>query len=330
MNQWSADFWWVMATISLIGSALYSGLETGIYRLNRVRLQIRHHENNPPARILHRLVHRPMALLSTLLIGNNITNYIGTASLAMILEHRGLADWQVIVVNVLLVTPALLVLGEVLPKDLFSAHSDQLTYPFARFLDWSQKLFWCSGLLPLTEAFSNLTCRLLGISDRRLPFHPRRQVELMVKEGVGRGLLSDEQSAIVERVLELDSLTIADEMVPWEQVSTVRMQDPATIMWDLADRTSYARFPVIDDTGAVRGVIRVNDALVHDRKSCPPLTDLMTAPLELDAEAPLRAALTTLQSQRTAMAMVTRQGNPVGIVTVKDLVEPIIGELASW
>lgn len=330
MNPWPIGIWWALAVIGLIGSALYSGLETGIYSINRVRLQIRHHEHHIAARILHRLVQQPMALLGTLLIGNNMTNYMGTASLAMILEHRGLEDWQVIVINILLVTPALLVFGEVLPKDLFRAHSDQLTYPFARFLNLSRKLFWCVGLLPLTQVSYHLMSHLLGISERGVPFHPRRQVELLVKEGVGRGLLSDEQSAIIDRVLELGTLTISDEMVAWNQVSTVSTDDPQTVMWDLADRTSHSRFPVVDATGTVRGVVSVRDALVHDRQSCPPLCDLMRPPLMLDAGTPLRAALATLQTRHTAMAVVTSQDQPVGIVTVKDLIEPIVGELASW
>lgn len=316
--------------IGLAGSAVYSGLETGIYTLNRVRLQIRHNENKTAARILQRLVHQPIALLSTLLIGNNLTNYMGTASLAVILQHSGLDSWQVVFVNIIVITPLLLIFGEVLPKDLFSAHSDQLTYPFARFLDLSRRLFWWCGLLPLTATFNKLLSRLLGIDHMRTPFHPRRQVELLVKESVGYGLLSDEQSAIFGRVLELGSRTVADEMIPWDQVATVRDDHDPSIMWDLAHRTSHARFPAVDASGAVQGIISVYDALVHDKGACPPLRQLMMPAVTLDATTPLRTALTTLQTKHKALAVVTNQDKPVGVVTIKDLVESITGELTSW
>jgi len=330
MSDSQTGWWWVLMAIGLIGSALYSGLETGVYRINRVRLQILAHQTQRSAHILHRLIHRPSTLLSTLLIGNNIANYLGTASLAVILGHWGLNDWQVIVVNVLAITPLLLIFGETLPKDLFSAHTDRLTYRFASFLDMSRKVFFFCGLLPITEAFSRLASRLLRVPLHDMSFHPRRQVELLVKEGVGRGLLSDEQSAIVERVLELSTHSVCDEMTPWERVTKVNADDPPSVMWDLADRTSHTRFPLVDSAGVVLGVVNVYDALVHDQATCPPLHELMSKPLSLDAQAPLRSALTTLQTTHTPLAIVTRQNKPVGVVTIKDLVEPITGELASW
>ena len=77
-------FWSVMMALGLAGSAIYSGLETGAYSLNRVRLQVLSHKNNKAARLLERLVTRPVLLLSTLLIGNNLTNYMGTAGLTVL------------------------------------------------------------------------------------------------------------------------------------------------------------------------------------------------------------------------------------------------------
>ena len=143
-------------------------------------------------------------------------------------------------------------------------------------------------------------------------------------------MLSDEQSAIVGRVLELGTRSVADEMVSWDQVTTIGIDDPPQVMWDLANRTSHARFPVTDTTGAVRGVVSVYDCLIHKQASCPPLRHLMTPATTLDINTPLRAALTQLQTQHAALAVVTSQGKPVGVATVKDLVEPITGELASW
>ncbi len=322
--------WWILLAVGVLGSALYSGIETGVYRINRVRLQILHHQKQRSARVLHDLILRPTSLLGTLLIGNNVANYLGTASLAMILDHWGIADWEAILINVLVVSPLLLVFGETLPKDMFAAYTDLLTYRFAGFLNVSRRLFFFTGLLPLTEAFSKLMARALGVPISEASFHPRRQVELLVQEGVGQGLLSDEQSAIVERVLDLATRSVVDEMVPWARVTKVRVSGSPSVIWKLADHTSFSRFPVTDKSGAVLGVISVIEALRHTPDRCPPLEQLMTPPLLLDAATPLRTALTTLQTKRTPFAIVTRKAKPIGIVTIKDLVEPITGELMSW
>ena len=329
MSMWETALWWGVMSAGLIGSALYSGLETGAYRLNRVRLQIFEHQGRRSAHTLGRLLHQRVVLLSTLLIGNNTANYLGTVGLTVILQQWGWSDGKVILFNVLMITPLILVFGETLPKDLFAAYSDKLMYRFAAFLQGSRWLFTLTGILPLVVAFSHLLTRLLG-GQRLNALHPRRQVHALVQEGVGHGVLSDAQSAIVERVLALSKLRVADEMVPWKRVIKVRVSDPQSVLWDLADRTSFSWFPMVDRSGQAVGLIRVRDALVHQPALCPPLRDLMTPVQSIDAATPLREALSMIQTQRLAMAIVTRQGKPVGIVTIKDLLEPITGELVSW
>lgn len=330
MTAMQVVIWWSLLLLGLLGSALYSGLETGAYSMNRVRLQILDHRRFHSARVLHGLLKNPVTLLSTLLIGNNVANYLGTMGMAVILEDWGLNDWQVIIVNVLIVTPLLLVFGETLPKDLFSAHSDKLMYRFAWFLEWSRRLFTWVGVLPAVRVISQTLSRLLREGRQVTPFHARRQVQLLVKEGVGHGVLSDEQSAIVERVLALSSRTILEEAVPWKRVMRVRVSDPPAKLWELADRTSFSRFPVVDDADRPVGLLSIYDALLHTPDTCPPVRELMKPLTLLDAKTALQSGLAAMQAQRVAMVIVMQRRRAVGVVTVKDLVEPITGELASW
>jgi putative hemolysin len=118
-------------------------------------------------------------------------------------------------------------------------------------------------------------------------------------------------------------------MVPWGEVIKVKADDAPAVLWDLAERTSVSRFPVIEG-GAVIGVVSLYDALQHDRAACPPIRQLARPAMRLDAGMPLRPALMQLQTGHAAMAIVTERDKPLGVVTVKDLVEPITGELASW
>lgn len=323
--------WFALMLLSFAASGFYSGTETGAYSLNRIRLHILYRRGDPRARQLHHLLDNPTLLLSTVLVGTNLANYIGTASLAVILESRGLSNWQNIVLNTLIVTPTLFIFCETLPKDLFAAYCDKLMYPLARFLAVSRWLFTFSGLVPIVSHFSRFIMRTLGAGGRVNPFHPRRQIKLLVKEGVGYGLLSDEQSALVERVLDLANRTVGDEMVPWPNVLTVKFDQPASTLWSLADQTSRSRFPVVDDAGQVAGVLDITDALMHERESCPPIAELMQPASKLPATMPVRQALRTMRSQNLGLALVTDQRQHVlGIVTIKDLIEAVTGELTTW
>lgn len=323
--------WWCMAIAGFCASAVFSGLETGVYSLNRVRLHLRSDLGHRSARLLYPMVRRPERILITLLVGNNIANNLATSSTGVLLQKAGWSTWQIVILDVIIVTPILFVFGETLPKDLFAAHADRLVYPFGRPLYALHRLFTWIGLLPLIALFSNVVMRVLGSKQRVQPFQPRLQVQTLVQqEGLGTGLLSDVQSEMIERVLTLNKRRLRDEMVPWSQVITIDADASPAAVWDLADEQSRSRYPLADKQGQVVGIVSVYDALRYTRQTCPPLRQLAKPAITMDADKPLRAALLDLRKAGVAMAIVTSQGKPVGIVTMKDLVEPITGELSSW
>ena len=333
MSTGELTVWLSLMLLGFAGSALYSGLETGVYSLNRVRLQVAAHQHRRGAASLRRLIDRPSLVLSTLLMGNNIANYLGSASLTIILTATQLSETQTIILNTLIVTPILFVFGETLPKDLFSAHADRLMYRLAPALVASRWLFTLTGLVPLVNLFSGGLVRLVGGSQGEEITHPRRQVTALMKEGVGHGVLSDEQSVISERVLSLTDRRVRQEMVPWDAVLTVRVDDGPQRLWELASKTPRSRFPVLDRSGKVVGVVNLLDALLLEKHACPPVRELMSPPATLPAGMPLREAMKTMQRERVELAVVMEggeRGRPVGVVTIKDLVEPITGEIEHW
>ncbi len=332
MTDLATTFWVGITVAGLAGSALFSGLETGAYTLNRVRLQVYADRGRRSALRLRHLLDRPAALLATLLIGNNLANYLGTFGLAVLLEAAAFSESQSVLLNTLIVAPLLFVFGETLPKDTMAGHSDRLMYPLTPVLWVAHRVFSALGLVALVSAFSRLAMRTLRLGEAPGVFGPRRRVEMLVREGVGHGLLSDEQSAIVDRVLKLGDRCVREEMVPWSQVVTLSLQDGPDRLWALAERSGRSRFPVCDAQGAVVGVVDLFDALIRGRADCPPITELMSPAVRVAADRPLRDALQRFQADGLSIAVVEDQagGGPVGLVTVKDLVEPITGELATW
>lgn len=322
--------WCATGLFGLTLSALCSGAETGLYRVNRIRLHLLDHGGDARARIMRRLLDDPTETLATLLIGNNIANYLQATAVTVLLAGAGYNDAAVLFITTFAVTPFVLIFCEILPKDLFAAHADSLTRLTSRPVLWMRLALRAVGFLPAVSLVSNLSAKLLGRARNNALSQPRHQLELLVQEGVGHGLLSDEQSAMVDRVLDLGERRVASEMVPWSKVVKVRVEESAQGLWRLADTTSTSRLPVVDATGKVIGVLSFYDVLTHERDRCPPIASLMKPPILLETGATLREALARLKNVRGALAVVVERGQPVGIVTIKDLVEPITGELASW
>jgi len=324
--------WLALAFVGVIGSATFSGLETGVYRLNRVRLHLLAHEGNRNAKVLSKLVAKPNRLLGTLLIGNNVANYASSLGLTALLAGAGLGDKGIIIVTALLLTPLLFVFGEVLPKDLFQNFTDQLTYRFAVFLQWNQRLVIAIGLLPMLDGINHLLAKALGGREAAtFGVHPRRIVTQLLKEGVGHGLLSNYQTDMIDRVLHPTERTVKDAMVPWAQVHRLNQSAPPEAVWAAANRLPHSRFPLVDDRGKPTGALHVFDVLLLEPATCPPIASLARPLPRLAAHKTLAEGLHDLRIAQSAMAAVeSKDGQTLGIVTAKDLVEPITGDLDIW
>ncbi|MHB1155764.1 MAG: CNNM domain-containing protein [Phycisphaerales bacterium] len=332
LTAWQTLQWALIALAGVLGSSLFGGLEAGIYRLNRVRLHLLSAQRNPAALHLERMLRRPHRLIGMLLICNNASDYLASLGVTVLLKGAELSDRQIVPVVALLLTPILLVFGEILPKDLFQNFTDKLTYPFARPLAWAQRLFWCIGALSLIDLMSELLAKIIGGSKlAALAPHPRRVVTQLIQEGVGTGLLSPYQSEMIDRVLHPTETHVRDAMIAWPAVQFVRETQPPQAVWALADRSPFSRFPLLDRTGKVLGVVHVFDVLLQNPATCPPLTELCKPMPRLDPQAALAHAMEQLRHAGSPIGLVAgKDDKPLGIITVKDLVEPVIGELEAW
>lgn len=319
---------WVLAAIAGIGaSAVFSGLEIGLYTINRVRLAVRAGRGDRAAWRLQRELGRPEHLLGSLLVGNNVVNYLGTLSVAVLLERSGLAPGPAVIVNAAVVVPTLLVLGEILPKDLFRTFTDQWTYRFSGFLAALRLSLTVTGVVPLLGLAGRLASRLIGGEPSVGPTAAQR-ISHLIREGTGAGVVTGEQASMVDRALTMRRRTIEGEMMPWPRVSTVPLEAEGEFRTAIIRNRPHSRFPVVDRSGRVCGVLAALDALVEPRR---PTRELMTAATRLPGEMGAMEALRSMRRSRSRMAVVIdRSGRPRGIVSLKDLVEPLTGDLRAW
>lgn len=316
----------------VLGSALFSGTETGIYVLNRVRLKLRAERGDKRANILQKEINRGPVLLVTLLIGTNLMTHITSFAVTSFFSLLHIGQWQEILITALVLTPVLFIFAETLPKDLFRSHGDRWVYPLARFLVFSRRILTISGLSPVVILFSNLFSRLfiaegegLEVSGQRAA---RQEMAALLKEGVGSGVLSESQTTLLDRALALRNISVASEMVPWPSVVHVSVRLTTSEITRRADYLRFTRLPAVDTAGKVSGIINTLDCLLNPEE---PVEKHLMKPLFLPPHLSVRDALEKMWSGKAAMAIVQRPGGrPVGLVTLKDLVEPLIGELQAW
>jgi len=322
--------WLVLALAGLAGSALWSGTETSMYCLSRVRLAVRTGEpgvRGRAARVLAAELDRPDRVLATILLGNNACNYLGTLGLTAILEGRGYGTVTMIALQVAVLTPVLLVFGESVPKELFRVHADAMAPRVAPTLRAVRVLATVTGVLPLISVFSSAVGRLSGTRVTDIGGTQAERFAELLGESVSRGAISEEQARLAERALAFGRLRVRDVMVPWSRAAAVHDDWPRTRVVGATSRSAFSRVPVIGERGDVVGVAECARLQADAEAS---LSDVTGPAAWVDADSDLRSALVALRTAGTPLGLVGRSGRPLGLVTVKDLVEPLIGAMRAW
>lgn len=329
--------WLALCAVFVFVSGLFSGSETGLYCVNRLRLQLAVHEKNRAAARLQKLLEDQPGLLFTTLLGTNVANYLAPVCLTVVFlesvtaqsaaEREHLAEFY----TTLILTPVVFIFGEVVPKNVFRRQADRFMLRISSLLALAHRVFRVSGIIALQKRISDLVMKKL----HRQPasgsaLHSRLDMYQMLREGAAAGALSRTQLFMLERIHLLQSIRVGSVMVP--RFRTVMLPADATgsDAEKLVRRSEFSRMPVFrGDTKHVIGVVHLLDILTTAPDA--PVSKHARPPVEVTPDTPVLEALTILQRGRRRMAIaVDKWGHCVGVVTVKDLVEEIVGELAAW
>lgn len=339
-QRWAVALYISLTIVGLFASMAFSGLETATYAMSRLRLLVRMSRGEAIALRLQHEISNRRRLLSTLLIGNNMANFLMSFGVTAILTRViGLGNWSSIIIQAVVLTPLLFVFGETLPKEYGRSHANHLVYRAAGLLRIFRLICTGIGLLPLVYWLGEASLALMVSRQGRQGASARARIVSLFEEGVGSGLLTEQQSSLIERALAMRQMTVMDELIPWAMVVTVQQSATPLQLRRTASRYNYTRYPVLDDSGQVVGVTTLLQMLTADPGRTPAQADgagprrLEYAPaVFVDVKLPIQQALAVMRQAGVTLAIVTgsaSSGKPLGIVTTKDLVEPLIGDIAA-
>ncbi|HNO79893.1 MAG TPA: CNNM domain-containing protein [Phycisphaerae bacterium] len=320
----------ILATVAAIAlSGFYSGSETGLYSVSRIRMRIDAENGNAKARRLLDVLQNDRSALSTLLVGTNIANYLATVFVAYILTNEiGIAGESTELYTTAIVTPVVFVFGEVVPKTLFQRHSDVLMLKGSRLLAWSKILF-AIPVKALTIVSAPLL-KLAGSESESAEVDHRLNVALMLQDAFATEEHSDMHGELVERVLNLTELPLHQVMVPRNRVISVELGATRQECLATIRRNAHSRLLVYNkDPRRIVGFVSTHSLLASDEWTN--LEDHLEPIQTLTPQQSVATAMMTLQTEGSAIAAVVDRGNRLlGVVTFKDLLEELSGELHDW
>ncbi len=328
----------LVAAFVVVISGLFGGAETGMYQLSRLRLRLGIERKLLSFVILGKCLRDRSALLLSILIGNNLTHYAVTSIVTWLLLSEVKAAHTAELSATLIAAPILFVFGELIPKNLFFYRADSLMPFFAPVLLVFHKLFsWC-GAVPLLKFMSGIFGRLTGSdagSKTGTPAVQRPRIRAIFADIREEGVLSPVQTGIINRLVSISNTPIRTVMTPINKVETVDTDSDNLVLLKKLKECAFTRLPVADKQPAnIVGFINIYEALTSPEKFTE-LYNLIKPIRKLQANTTVVDAINIMQRENQKIVLVTRTGRngrvrPIGIVTMKDLVEELLGELAEW
>lgn len=230
-----------------------------------------------------------------------------------------------------LVTITQMVFGELAPKNLAIAKPE----PVARALAPSTLVFMkvARPFITVFDAAANRLLRALGIEpvEELHAAVSTEELDYIVDSSAETGHLSPQQAALLARAIDFGDLEASDAMIPWNRTVTIDAEATASDLRDLMV-SAHSRFPVLADDGAIVGIVHAKDLLgVSPAEFADVRVDALAHDVFVVPEAAgLRTVLRELREHATEMAVVVDEyGGPAGVVTLEDVVEELVGDIAD-
>ncbi len=238
-----------------------------------------------------------------------------------------------LVIAMVIATLLSMLIGELIPKNLAIAEPMRLGRMLAR-----PQLVFTTVFKPaiiVLNGFSNKVLHRMGLEAKEEISGARSPEELssLVRRSAQMGTLDERTATFLDRTLRFADRTAADVMTPRIRMETIGADDSITAVLELARTTGYSRFPVIGESSDdIRGVLHVKKAVAIPLERREGLTagSVMTDAIQVPETVHLDQLLTELREAPLQVAVVLDEyGGTAGMVTLEDVVEEIVGEVAD-
>ncbi|ANO33672.1 CNNM domain-containing protein [Vibrio breoganii] len=331
MDDISTGVLFTLLACLIIISGYFSGSETGMMSLNRYRLKHLSNQGHKGARRVEKLLTRPDRLIGLILIGNNLVNILASA-IATILGMRLYGDIGVAIATGVL-TLVVLVFAEVTPKTLAAMYPERVSYTSSILLKILMKLL--SPLVILVNFITNGFLRLLGIKGISNKSDHLSSDELRTVVNEAGSLIPSRHQDMLVSILDLENVTVNDIMVPRNEITGIDVNDDWKSIVRQLTHSPHGRVVLYrDQIDEVVGMVRLREAyrLMLEKNEFNKQTLLKSADeiYFIPEATPLNVQLIKFQRNKERIGLVVDEyGDIIGLVTLEDILEEIVGEFTT-
>lgn len=319
----------ILLIVLIVMSGFFSMSETALMALSKIRVRHMVDEGIKGAKLVAKLTEDPNKLLGAILIGNNIVN-IGASALATSLAVKffGGSDKGVAVATMIM-TVLVLIFGEITPKSIAKQKSEKVSLLVSKPIKIVVILF--KPFIAIFTGISAVFIRLLGGDPKATePFITQEELKTMVGVSEEEGVLEDVEKEMIFNVFDFTDQQVKDVMVQRVDVIAVDKDASYEEVLNIIKVEQFSRMPVYNKTiDNIIGILNVKDLIIAgERKKEFKLVDYIREPVYSFEFKKISELFKEMKKSRSHISIVLDEyGGTVGIVTIEDLIEEIVGEI---
>ena len=314
----------LLMLICLILSGYFSATETAFSTFNRLKIKGLAESGNKRASLVLKMAEDYDRLLSTILVGNNLVNILLTTIATIFFAKLIIEESAATAVSTIVTTVVVLIFGEISPKSLAKEYADgfvMTTAPLLRLITWV--------LTPVNWLFSGWKWLLRRIfKTKGEQTVTEEEVLTMVDEAEEDGTLGEQESEMIRQVIVFNDREAVDILIPRVDVAAVSVDATSEELAAAFIETGFSRLPVYEETiDHIVGVVYHKDYYKRAAEKPTP-ADVMKEAVYIPPTMKIRLLLNRLQAERSHIAIVADEyGGTLGIVTMEDILEDLVGEI---
>ncbi|MFW6022752.1 MAG: hemolysin family protein [Halanaerobiaceae bacterium] len=316
----------VVLVVLFMLSAFFSGSETALMSVNRIRIRELANNGDKKALLVDKLLKNHTRLLSTILIGNNLVN-IGASAIATSLAIKFFGNKGVGIATGI-VTLIVLVFGEITPKAIGNKRAVKYSKFVAPILYWLERI-----LSPLISLLVVLIKLFIG-NEKILSssFLSEEEIRRFVNVSEEEGAIKRTERKMINSIFEFDDTTAREIMVP--RIDMVCVEESTSLLEtvQLAVNCGHSRIPVYQNTiDRITGIIYVKDLLqllLNDHVEKSSVKEYMRKAFFIPESKKINELLTEMKKRKVHISIVLDEyGGTAGLISIEDLIEEIIGDI---
>ncbi len=313
----------IILIVLLLLSGFFSSAETAFGVVNRVKMQTLEEEGNKKAKRVNKILSKPTKMLNTILICNNVVNLSASALATVLAQRINLA----VGIMTGILTFLILLFGEIVPKNWAAATAERVSMAYSGVI--YALLVVLTPIIFVVDKIAWLFLKMLKVDPNKRPAMTESELRAYVNVSREDQAIEPDEKKMIDNVLDFTDADAKDIMIPRVNMTTIGLDATYEEVMTVFKDTFYTRIPVHDeDDDNMVGTINIKDMITVTEPEKFSIKDIMREPDFTFEHVKNDDLMLQMQEKSEGIAFVLNEyGETVGMITMEDLLEEIVGEI---